>query len=277
MFEAFARPPVRLRTTAEVLPREVEVMRRRARRWQKMLGRTGTRLSASLNRRRGWPHWPAYTGWHTQQLTKLAVAAEAASEHIVAIDSDVVVTPHASIADFVDAERVVCFSRVGALPASSRRKVFNWNVEAHRLFGETLPEQEPFELYFDTPFVFHAQSVQRMLSWLEAEYTCPWWRALLRQPAGRWSEFGSYRVFLRRHPPACGIDWRDDRCMRFLTDAEDPEMLSDRVAQLLADPSSHYITIHSRSSRPRESGAGQYTNRILNLLPPPRTSTTKST
>ncbi|MDZ7747943.1 MAG: hypothetical protein U5K43_03130 [Halofilum sp. (in: g-proteobacteria)] len=74
-----------------------------------------------------------------QQLSKLFVAAEAASEHVVAIDSDVVVTPHATVADFVDPEGVVCFTRTGDLPTSSPNKVRHWNVQAHRLFGSEPP------------------------------------------------------------------------------------------------------------------------------------------
>lgn len=267
LFEGLDHPPVRLRTTAEVLPRELEAERRRAHRWQYAVGRTGTRLAGSLTRRAGWPRWPAHTGWHVQQLTKLCVAAAAASEHVVAIDSDVVVTPHATAADFVDPERVVCFTRTGELPASSPNKVRHWNLHAQRLFGGEPPGEGCWEVYFDTPFVFHAPSVRRMLDWLERTYGIAWWQALLRQPPRRWSEFGSYRAFLRRHPPTAGVDWRDDRHMRFVADASDTEALVAHVAALLDDPASHYITIHSQSSGRQLWDATGYAPRILELLP----------
>lgn len=271
LFEPLASESVRLRTTAELLPADVEAMRVRARRLQRFAGRAGTRLLSSIARRTGSPRWTAYTGWHVQQLTKLAAAARTTAEHVVAINSDVVITPHASVDDFIDPRRIVCFSRSGPLPESSSRKVYNWNREAHRLFGEPLPESDSFEVYFDTPFVLHAPSVRRMLAWLEAEHACPWWQALLRQPPRRWSEFGSYRVFLRRRPPACGIDWRDGRYMRFVVDIRDPASVESRVAALLEDPGSHYITIHLRSGDRRIWGDSGHAERTLGLLPQPAT------
>lgn len=264
LFRSFADTTTELVASADILPREVERMRVRARHLQRLFGRAGTRVTSGITRRIGWPRWVTYTGWHAQQLTKLAFAARDDVNIVVAIDSDVVVTPYADITDFVDSQRVVCFTRPGQLPSSSPNKVRNWNRYAHLLFGETLPDSEPFETYFDTPFVFHTPTIRRMLAWLEAEYACPWWRVLLSQPPRRWSEFGSYRVFLRRSPPDCGVDWRDDRYMRLVASGKDPQGLTRQVADLLADPESHYITIHSQDSGHR--AAETYAPYILALL-----------
>lgn len=102
LFEPLASESVRLRTTADLLPAEVEATRVRARRLQRLSGPAGTRLLGSIARRIGRPRWTVYSGWHVQQLTELAAAAGTTAEHVVAIDSDVVITPHAGVNDSVD-------------------------------------------------------------------------------------------------------------------------------------------------------------------------------
>lgn len=269
LFRPVSAPPVRLRSTAEVLPVEVETMRQRAKRLQARMGRGGTRILGSLARHSGWPAWVAYTGWHVQQITKLALVAASDVDHVVAIDSDVVVTPHATAEDFLAPGRVVCFERLTPVRQVSR-KVWNWNRQAHVLFDRPFPADDLLESYFDTPFVFHAPTVRRMLNWLEDHYRCPWWQALLRQPPRRWSEFGSYRVFLRMWPPDSTIEWRSDHHMRYIFDASDLEALVGQVEALLKEPGSHYITIHSQSSGRQLWSATGYADRILALLPEPR-------
>ena len=268
LFRKLAGPGVRLVATAEVLPGDVEAMRQRARAMHLRLGRHPTRILGSLARHTGWPRWVPYTGWHVQQITKLAVAAASDTDTVVALDSDVVVTQHARPDDFVQPQKIICLQ--SKKPAAQvGGKVANWNRQAHALFDLPFSADAAVDAYFDTPFVLHAPDVRRMLSWLEERYQTPWWRVLLSQPPRRWSEFGSYRMFLRAFPPEQGVDWQEPRHVRYIFDAKDPLVLRDRFAELLQDPDSHYITIHSQSSGRQLWGADAYAPLILPLLDSP--------
>lgn len=264
-FRPHAHGTVTLMATGDVLPGDVESERRRAQRRQARAGRHLTRLLGSLCRRTGRPRWVAHTGWHVQQITKLAFVAASEIDHVVAIDSDVLVTPQAAVDDFVSDERIVCFTE-GAEASEASRKVLNWNVQAERLFDRAVYADALFETYFDTPFVFHAPTVREMLAWLERRYQRPWWEVLLRQPPRRWSEFGTYRAYLHSAVPQDRLDWRPPDRMRYLFDASDPPALRDRLAELLEDPGSHYVTIHSQSSGRRSWDAADYIPLIRPLI-----------
>lgn len=270
-FRSCASPAVRLVATRDVLPGDVEVLRQQGRRWQTRLGRGGTRLIGSLARYASWPRWVTHTGWHVQQITKLAVVAASEIDTVVAMDSDVVVTRHARADDFLHPERIVCLEH-WTPAAEIAGKVAKWNRQAHTLFGQPFAADAAVDTYFDTPFVFHAPTLRKMLAWLERRYGRPWWEVLLAQPPRRWSEFGSYRMFLRAFPPPQGIEWRADRYVRYLFDASDPAMVRSRFEQLLRDPDSHYVTIHSQSSGRKLWGAAEYAPLILSLLEAPRAS-----
>lgn len=265
LFEAEAAG-AELCSSAEVLPPAVEAGRRRARRMQQRLGRHGTRLAGSLCARRGWPAWVRYTGWHAQQISKLAAAAESAIDTVVVLDSDVVVLPDASESDFLDADgRVVCFQRWA--PADEvRGKLAKWNRQAHALFGGHLDEAAPHDVCFDTPFVLHAPTLRAMLAELERRYAKPWWQALIEQPPRHWSEFASYRRYLRAFLPPESVAWRDDGLLRYIFDAQDPEAVREAVAGMMTDPGVHYVTIHSQSAGRGLWGAEGYAERLLPLL-----------
>lgn len=264
-FRPHAHGTVTLMATGDVLPGDVESERRRAQRRQARAGRHLTRLLGSLYRQTGRPRWVARTGWHVQQITKLAFVAASDIDHVVAIDSDVVVTDQAAADDFVSDGRIVCFTEKAAA-ADVSRKVRHWNERAERLFDRSLRADTLFETYFDTPFVFHAPTVREMLAWLERRYHRPWWEVLLRQPPRRWSEFGTYRSYLRFALPQDRVDWRRPDRMRYLFDASDPQTLRDRVAELLEAPGSHYVTIHSQSSGRRPWDAADYIPLIRPLI-----------
>lgn len=265
LFEAEAAG-AELCSSAAVLPPVVEAGRRRARRMQQRLGRHGTRVAGSLCARWGWPAWVRYTGWHTQQISKLAAAAESAVDTVVVLDSDVVVLQAASPSDFLDADgRVVCFQRWA--PATEvGGKVAKWNRQAHALYGQTLDEAAPRDVCFDTPFVLHAPTLRAMLAELERRYDKPWWRVLLEQPPRHWSEFASYRLYLRDFLPQENVAWRDDSQLRYIFDARDPEAVREAVAAMMAEPGVHYVTIHSQSAGRGLWGAEGYAERLLPLL-----------
>jgi hypothetical protein len=246
LFRSFADERTQLHSSAEILPSDVELKRNKARAWQRRLGRSATRLAGSLARHVGWPDWVRYTGWHTQQLTKLAFVAASDVDTVVVMDSDVIVTPHASAADFIEPGKIVCYRH--ERPAQALRgKVLHWQQTASRLLDDPFSVGASFDGYYDTPFVMHAPSVRALLAWLEQRYAQPWWLTLVQQPPRHWSEFGIYKQFLRHHQEQ-PVDWRGAEIMGYLFDAHDIEGLSHRFADLIARQHAHCITIHSQSS-----------------------------
>jgi len=241
---------VHLLTTAETLPADLETQRLHARRRQIACGRHLSRVAGSLRRHWGWPSWPGHTGWHMQQIVKLMLAKESGYETVVAVDSDVVVTPRGSVADFVPQSGTPqCFSCMRPTHDASR-KVRHWNLQAERLFGDPdkMGPDSMMETFFDTPFVFHAPAVEAMCTWLEERHGAPWWQLLLEQAPRRWSEFATYRSYLRHAWFGPEPRWREPHEQHFIFDASDPRALRARVAALLADGGVHFITVHSQSS-----------------------------
>lgn len=259
------QPPVRLRTTAEVLPASVERQRRRAMMFSARLGRHWTRICGSLKRVWGWPHWPAYTGWHTQQICKLMVARTANVDRVIVLDSDVIVTPHASLSDFDGEGRYRCFATWEETD-SLGSKVGNWIQQSGKLVGQAAIIDGQANTYFDTPFILEAPVVRALTEWLESTYGRPWWACMLAQPPRRWSEFGTYKAFLANHYDAPLVDWCAPDVCRYLYDASDVEALTDQVREMLHDESVHYLTIHSQSSGREDWGAWQFADRVADVI-----------
>lgn len=258
---------MRLRSTADVLPEIVEQRRVRARKRAERYGRHFTRLSGSLALRTGgWPNWVRYTGWHTQQITKLAAVAQSAYDTVVVFDSDVFVLPHAAPSDFLDPQgRIRCFEHAGN-PDRNNRRHGRWNANAHALLGLPYDPARYFDCAFETPFVLHAPTVRAFLGWLEERYQRHWWDVLLGQPVRRWSEFATYRLFLKHFVDADAVGWKPDDCIRYLFDAGDPQTVRDRTAGLMTDPAAHYVTIHSQSAGRQQWTADDYAPLLMQLL-----------
>lgn len=264
LFRVFADQRTQLHSSAELLPAPVESHRNSARTWQKRLGRGATRIAGSLARHVGWPDWVRYTGWHTQQLTKLAFVAASEVDTVVVMDSDVIITPHASAADFIRPGKIVCYC--DERPADTLRgKVLHWQQTACRLLNDPFAVATSFDGYYDTPFVMHAPTVRALLAWLEQRYAQPWWLTLVQQPPRQWSEFGIYKQFLRHHQTQ-PVDWRGADIMGYLFDARDIGELSCRFAELIAQQRSHCITIHSQSSGRQLWSADSYGGAIKREL-----------
>jgi hypothetical protein len=238
---------VDLRSTASVLPGNLEAGRHEAQRWRDRLGRHGTKWAGSLTRVMGLPHWPRYMGWHLQQISKLASVAASQAGTVLVLDSDLIVMPRARVDDFRHPQRPVCLTEERPA-ATARGKVANWHREAHRLLDLSPDPNGAADLYFDTPFPMHPPSVRALFTWLEQRYQCPWWTAILNQPPRRWSEFATYRLFLRHHPPATGVHWMAPTLTRFIYDATDLDALTAQLDARAAEPDCHYITLHAQSS-----------------------------
>jgi hypothetical protein len=269
LFEKFRAPGLTLTTSADVLPAEVEERRRNARRQQQRWGRRGTVLAGSLARHLGWPRWVRYTGWHTQQLCKLAAAASTTAQTLVAMDSDLIVTPHARLTDFVSAQTgiVHCFEHWLRTEQLSR-KVQHWQHSARRLLQ--LPEQDKghADAYYDTPFIFDKDAVNGMLEWLECRYQQPWWQSLVNCPPRQWSEFGLYRAWLRHYYRGT-VQWQDVNSIGYLYDASNLERLSAEFRELVHGRHCHYVTIHSQSSGRQNWHPENYAETLMGLLDEP--------
>ncbi|MDZ7770939.1 MAG: DUF6492 family protein [Woeseiaceae bacterium] len=264
LFSAFRGGTVTLRGSDSILPPPVERRRRQARHREARAGRHGTRLLSSVSRLTGWPRWVRYTGWQTQQLSKLGAVAASDADTVVVMDSDVVVTHLADPGDFTSAGSIVAFAewqRASGLSGKTR----NWHHTAQRLFGLPGTGNDDVDCYFDTPFLFHAPSVRDLMALLEQQHGKPWWQVLLGLPPRRWSEFCTYKTYLRlasTHP----VEWRDTGQFGYLFDASDPNKLADDFKRLVVEGGRHYITIHSQSAGRRLWNARDCTGGILDCL-----------
>ena len=258
-------PGVVLHSSADILPGDVEHRRRAARAWQQRLGRRATNWGGSLARTIHWPSWVRYTGWHTQQLSKLAFTAQAPSDTVAIMDSDLVVTPHAQAADFLSPGRIVCYQKILS-GANIRGKVLHWQETAHQLFGRVFNNTGTYDGYYDTPFVMHAPALRGLIDHLQQNQRKPWWEQLLDLPPRRWSEFGIYKQYLREFHR--DVEWRDTRAIGYLFDASDPQHLTAEFRRLRDEEQCHYITIHSQSSGRQLWQVDSYLDLIKNTLDP---------
>lgn len=265
LFEEFrGRAGLILLSTKDVLPESVERRRMRARMLSEHLGRNFTRICGSLRRVVGWPLWPSYTGWHTQQICKLKLASELGCDKAVILDSDVVVTPSATVQDFLASSRIVCFTEWRKRSDLSG-KVRNWVLESERLVDAD-HEVDPVNTYFDTPFVFDRRVLSAALAYLESKNGTAWWSALFERPPRRWSEFGFYKAYLTYKVPRESIDWLAPSFSRYIYDTSDPERVIDTVRKMIVDPDIHYVTIHSQASGRESWDPKAYLAPLLSLL-----------
>lgn len=265
LFQEFrGRAGLTLLSTRDVLPARVESRRVHARRLSERLGRNFTRICGSLKRKLSWPVWPSYTGWHTQQLCKLKLASEMHYDIAVVVDSDVLVTPSASLEDFLASSGVVCFAE-WRNRAELSGKVKNWVAESERLVG-AVEGPDPVNVYFDTPFVFDRSLLAAALADLSANAGLPWWEALLDRPPRRWSEFGFYKAYLAHRATSGTVEWRRPSFSRYVYDTRDAAQVVAAVKEMIADPNIHYVTIHSQASGRENWDPQAYLAPLISLL-----------
>jgi len=269
LFDEFRESPgLTLLTTQDVLPEDVERRRVRARALSDRFGRNFTRICGSLKRTFSWPKWPSYTGWHTQQLCKLKLATELDCETVVVVDSDVLITRHASASDFLCNSGTVCFASWKPR-AQLRGKVRKWIEESEKLVGAT-SEADPFNVYFDTPFVFSRTLLKMALEDLESRSGSSWHAAMLSRPPRRWSEFGFYKAFLTHRACKEDVEWREPSFFRYLYDTSDPRKVVEVAKEAMSDPEVHYLTIHSQASGKKDWDPKSYLDPLASMIEPAR-------
>ena len=249
LFNALNDSKVTLQRSQSLLPIEVESARVNAKKNSIRYGKRLSRIAGSISRQFKGSQWPQYTGWHTQQISKLFMAANSTIDNVIVLDSDVIVFPSASPESLIspnDSSRITCFSDRVPQATITDEKVKKWNQQAAILFGQENGVIQ--ESYFDTPFIFHAPTVRKMFEWLEDQYQKPWWQVLLEQPARRWSEFAIYRTYLRQIEKNENILWKKNIHSHYIFDTHDINQVTQQVAQLIKKSDIHFLTLHSQAS-----------------------------
>lgn len=246
-FEQYQTNAAQCISSEELLPNFVEKKRIYAANLATKWGPRVTTALGSVARRFSFPQWPHYTGWHTQQISKLALAASCETEYAVIIDSDVLVTPNADFSVLDQIDNLLCFSdRVQS--SQVKGKVANWNITANHLF-HTDQNDAIAERYFDTPFIMHVPTLNAMFEWLQTTYDMPWWQAMLQQPPRRWSEFQCYRTYLKNYYQGeRNVIYQQPTNHRYVFDTDNTDFVMKNVNQWIGDPSVHFITLHSHSA-----------------------------
>lgn len=254
VFQPLINGPQSLICSADVLSPQVERQRIKTRHYQTVLGPRITKLLGSLTREWHIANWVRYVGWQTQQLCKLAVAAASEKRAVVFLDSDLVVLPEAMPTDFFDGDRVRCFEDRQQV-SKLKGKVRNWQRTAHSLWHSELPENGEVDCYYDTPFVVDPDLVRLMLQTLEQQYNQPWWQVLLSLPPRRWSEFGTYKTFIRSRDLDRTVAWSSPDRIGYIFERENRDNILTQFKDLVENQRCRYITIHSHGSGSLSSGA----------------------
>lgn len=231
-------------STAEVLPPQVECRR------QRFLRQTPSRrlqvLKRSVYRRFGWFPDANYYGWHTQQLAKLAAARHLPHRVLISLDSDMIFTQPVPAEAYVDGHRVVLYEEPQVITRRLSRP--GWYGHACTLFGLPWPREvgATFVNYVTHPFVFDGATLRQMLDAIEARHGMEWWRALLAQPLGRWSEFMTYGVYVRQvlRSKSIWIEPANQAC-RWLETAEQRAHAQSFIREAFDDPSVRYLAIQA--------------------------------
>ena len=185
---------------------------------------------------------------------------------MVALDSDVIVTPHARVDDFRSSRPGVIRCHEDWQPAESlSRKTAHWQKTARALLDLDEPGSDRRDVYYDTPFILDRSVVRAMLAWLESRHGRQWWQVLLDCPPRQWSEFGLYRAWLRyRHDGP--VEWLDRSRAGYLYDASDPSRLVREFSALVHEQRCHYITVHSQAGGRHDWHPDDYGAELLEVL-----------
>ncbi len=244
LFRPLAKGGVKLMTTAEVLPADMERGRALAMSRAKRYGRRVTKFCTSLNKRFGWCEWVRLSGWHVQQITKLQLAAESGYDVTVVLDSDLLITRPCVFRLFASDGRVTVFEAFGITPKSPGL-AWKWHEAASRLLKQPIAPDRPANGYWAPPFVFDRVTVKALHKWLEAEYRHPWYEVLLAQPLFSWSEGCTYTMFARAHGDPSRLAFRGNPHLRGLYSMEHRLKPEKSLSEAMSDPQVFFMFIQS--------------------------------
>lgn len=241
LFQPLAKDGVQLRSTADVLPAEVERGRVREAGWARR-GRFVTKMRGSLHKRLNWFPSVCYSGWQVQQITKLQFAAEGGYDVSVVLDSDLLIARPFDLQLFVPDGRTAVFESISLTPDN---KAWKWHETASRLLKQPVTPDRPANGYWAPPFVFDRITVQGLQRWLEAEYRRPWHDVLLDQPLARWSEGCTYTMFARAYGDAGRLSFAANPYLRGLYSVEHRLNPEQTLGEALSDPQVYFMIIQS--------------------------------
>lgn len=242
LFKSLESGGMRLLSTAEVLPGDIERRRVDARRRTQDYGRRLGKFCTSLNKRFGWCDWVRYTGWQVQQITKLTVAASVAYELTVVLDSDLLLTRPFDLRLFVPDGRATVFEHPDVTP-QTRGLAWRWHETACRLLLQSAVP--PANSYVGTPFVLDRSTLIALHGHIELIYGRPWFETLLALPVSAWSEFATYNVFARRLVAAPSLEFRANPHVRGLDNAYGAARAEAIIRAAIADPRVYFLYIPS--------------------------------
>lgn len=130
-------------------------------------------------------------GWHVQQLMKLAFAAKARENAVVAIDSDVMIVRDFDPASLWDDGRLRFYRKSAGIDQAIRSDHVAWLAHSDALLGIG-PYRLPASDFIDSMVSWRADTVRSLLSHVEARQGVSWQRAVTRTRA-----FSEYIIYGR--------------------------------------------------------------------------------
>jgi hypothetical protein len=192
LFAPLVSGGMRLHTTADILPPEVEAGRVECLRRSRHDNRHMARLRRSLNKRFGWYNWIRHYGWQIQQITKLQAPAVLDADIFVVLDSDLILCKPLRLEEFAPNGKALLMECPMKLRRHGPGLEHRWAETAHRLLERPFDDTQEINARVGTPFVFDRQVVLALHQELEQRHRLPWHQTLLRQKPASWSEFALY-------------------------------------------------------------------------------------
>jgi hypothetical protein len=255
LFAPLASGGMRLHTTAEILPPEVEAGRVECLRRSARDNRHIARLRRSLNKRLGWYNWIRHYGWQVQQITKLQAPVVLDADIFVVLDSDLILCKPLKLEEFAPNGKALLMECPKKLRRHGPGLEHRWAETAHRLLGAPFDDTREINTRVGTPFVFDRQVIRALHQALEQRHALPWHQVLLRQKPATWSEFALYNCLA---PAFMGSQlqggYGDGRLHGMVLDSDEHRRhLAENVRRAASAPEIAFLTIQSAAKwRPTE-------------------------
>ncbi len=189
---------MRVMTTSEVLPADVEHGRVLCARRNRGDGSRRAKLFRSVSKRFGLFRWANYYGWQVQQITKLYVPLSVDYDVCVVLDSDLILCGPLEVEEFLTGGRAQLVEKRTVITPDRDRHVCRWAKTAHQLLGEPYRPLEPINYRTDTPVVLDREVIGALHAEVQKRHGAALHEVLLKLKPMSWSEFLLYNVFAER-------------------------------------------------------------------------------
>jgi len=170
------------------------------------------------------------SGWHVQQILKIAASIELPSSRFCILDSDVVFFRHIDMSRFDAPNPIPLLTRRNEVTATTPRHA-RWVETTHRLLGLSAPAL-PADDFIGHLIVWDQETVRAMAARIEASTGTSWTEALCR--IREFSEYMLYGAFVQNQPAfeVGHVAVPDTPCISYwdeptLAEADLKELLSD--------------------------------------------------